>query len=58
MNAYELAEEIEFIAAHYISIIGDLYLMDVSHMIKEQAALLANQQARIEQLEVQLYGSR
>ena len=37
MNAYELAEDIEFIAAHYISIIGDLYMMDVASMIRKQA---------------------
>jgi hypothetical protein len=58
MNAYELAEDIEFVAAHYIAIIGDIYLMDVAKMIKNQAAIIANQNTRIQQLEIELYGSR
>ena len=58
MNAYELAEDIEFIAAHYISIIGDLYMMDVASMIRKQADIIMKQTDRINELEKQIYGSR
>ena len=58
MNAYELAEDIEFIAANYISIIGELYMMDVAHFLKEQADIIIKQTERIADLEKQIYGSR
>ena len=58
MNAYELAEDIEFVAANYIAIIGELYMMDVAHFLKEQADIIVKQTERIADLEKKIYGSR
>ena len=58
MNAYELAEDIEFVAANYIAIIGELYMMDIAHFLKEQADIIIKQTERIADLEKQIYGSR